>query len=77
MVTATVLNASCMEADAYATALMVMGPDAAIDFATQQQLAAVVTFVSDDDGLCERTTPALDADALRSAGSEVILALHI
>lgn len=61
MVTATVLNASCMEADAYATALMVMGPDAAIDFATQQQLAAIVTFVSDDDGLCERTTPALDA----------------
>lgn len=61
MVTATVLHATCMEADAYATALMVMGPDAAIDFATKQQLAAVVTFVSDDDSLCERTTPALDA----------------
>ncbi|MEO6945821.1 MAG: FAD:protein FMN transferase [Nitrobacter sp.] len=61
MVTATMLHATCMEADAYATALMVMGPDAAIDFATKQQLAAVITFVNEDGRLCERTTPALDA----------------
>jgi thiamine biosynthesis lipoprotein len=50
-----------MEADAYATALMVMGPDAAIDFATKQQLAAVITFVNEDGGLGEHTTQALDA----------------
>ena len=36
MVTATVLHPSCMQADAYATALMVMGPDAGMTFATQK-----------------------------------------
>jgi thiamine biosynthesis lipoprotein len=61
MVAATVLHASCMEADAYATALMVMGPDAAINFATEQQLAATVLYTSHDGNLYERTTPALDA----------------
>lgn len=61
MIAATVLHASCMEADAYATALMVMGPEAAINFATEQQLAATVLYTADDGDLCERTTPALDA----------------
>ena len=61
MVAATVLHASCMEADAYATALMVMGPDVAINFATEQRLAATVLYTSHDGNLYERTTPALDA----------------
>ena len=61
MNTATVLHTSCMEADAYATALMAMEPEAAFDFAIEWQLAAVITFANDGSGFCERTTPALDA----------------
>ena len=62
MVTATVLHRSCMEADAYATALMVLGPDAGIDFAVKHQLAALIRFADRDDGsIAEQTTPALDA----------------
>ncbi|MCO5132706.1 MAG: FAD:protein FMN transferase [Xanthobacteraceae bacterium] len=60
MVTATVLHRSCMEADAYATALMVKGPDAAIEFAAAHELAALIRFRRDGD-IVERTTPALDA----------------
>lgn len=61
MITATVLHRSCMEADAYATALMVLGPDAAIDFAVAHDLAALILFRRDDGSIIERTTPALDA----------------
>lgn len=62
MVAATVLHRSCMEADAYATALMVKGPDAAIEFAAAHRLAALICFRRDgDDTISERTTPALDA----------------
>lgn len=54
---ATVLHASCMEADAYATALMVMGADRAQTFAAAHDLAArIVT----DDGT-EHISPALAA----------------
>ena len=42
MVSATVLHESCMKADAYATALMVLGADAAIAFAETHGLAALV-----------------------------------
>lgn len=61
MVTATVLHRSCMEADAYATALMVLGSDAAIDFAVAHDLAALILFRQDGGDIAERTTPALDA----------------
>ncbi|ABE64364.1 ApbE-like lipoprotein [Nitrobacter hamburgensis X14] len=61
MVTATVLHRSCMEADAYATALMVLGPDAGADFAARHQLAAIIRFSGNDDAIiAERTTPMLD-----------------
>jgi thiamine biosynthesis lipoprotein len=60
MVTATVLHRSCMEADAYATALMVLGADAGTDFAIKHKLAALIRFRSGDAN-AERTTPALDA----------------
>lgn len=54
---ATVLHTSCMEADAYATALMVMGAEHAQAFAAAHDLAArVVT----DDGT-EHISPALAA----------------
>lgn len=42
MVAATVLHRSCMEADAYATALMVMGADAGLEFADKHNLAAII-----------------------------------
>ncbi|EAQ36816.1 ApbE-like lipoprotein [Nitrobacter sp. Nb-311A] len=60
MMTATVLHRSCMEADGYATALMVLGPDAGVDFAVKHQLAALLLF-RHGDTVTERTTPALDA----------------
>lgn len=60
MMTATVLHSSCMEADGYATALMVLGPDAGVDFAVKHQLAALILF-RHGDIVMERTTPALDA----------------
>ena len=60
MITATVLHRSCMEADAYATALMVLGPDAGLDFAAAHDLAALIRFQRDGGRLSERTTPALD-----------------
>jgi thiamine biosynthesis lipoprotein len=41
-VSVTVLDASCMRADAYATALTVMAPDAALAFATAHGLAAMI-----------------------------------
>ncbi len=63
MVTATVLHASCMEADAYATALMVMGPDAGMAFAKQHELAALCLFRPEDgtNDIIERISPALEA----------------
>lgn len=61
MVTATVLHESCMAADAYATALMVMGADAAIAFATQHKLAAAIRFHFDATTIDERLSPALQA----------------
>jgi thiamine biosynthesis lipoprotein len=63
MVMATVLHASCMEADAYATALMVMGPEAGMAFAKQHKLAALCLFRPDggDSGVVERISPELDA----------------
>jgi thiamine biosynthesis lipoprotein len=63
MVTATVLHASCMEADAYATALMVMGPEAGMAFAKERELAVLCLFRSDDGGskIAERISPALEA----------------
>jgi thiamine biosynthesis lipoprotein len=60
MITATVLHRSCMEADAYATALMVLGADAGTDFAIKHELAALIRFRS-GDAIVERATPALNA----------------
>lgn len=61
MVTATVLHESCMAADAYATALMVMGVDAGLAFATRQGLAATIRFHLDTNAIGERLSPALQA----------------
>lgn len=44
MISATVVHASCMEADAYATALMVMGAKRGIEFANRRGIAALVRY---------------------------------
>lgn len=49
----TVLHESCMLADALSTALMVMGPDAAMELANQQQLP-VYLLVKSENGFVER-----------------------
>jgi len=56
----TVLDQSCMRADAFATALTVMAPDAALAFATEHELAAMI-LTHGPTGLEERLSPALSA----------------
>jgi thiamine biosynthesis lipoprotein len=64
-VSVTVLHASGMRADAYATALTVMDPDAALAFAAGHGLAALILAASSRGegayGLEERLSPALAA----------------
>ncbi|KQY28932.1 thiamine biosynthesis protein ApbE [Caulobacter sp. Root487D2Y] len=59
-VSVTVLDESCMRADAYATALTVMAPDAALAFADAHGLAAMI-LARGPTGLEERLSPALSA----------------
>lgn len=63
MVAVTVLHRSCMEADAYATAFMVMGAAAALALAERREIAATL-LVADpgrDNGVSEIFTPAMQA----------------
>jgi thiamine biosynthesis lipoprotein len=55
-----VLAPGCMSADAWATALTVMAPDAALAFAAEQDLAALIVSRG-VTGLEERLSPALQA----------------
>lgn len=59
-VSVTVLATDCMSADAWATALTVMPPDAALAFAAEHDLAALIVS-GRGDGLEERLSPALRA----------------
>jgi thiamine biosynthesis lipoprotein len=59
-VSVTVLAQDCMSADAWATALTVMPPDAALAFATAHDLATLIVSRS-ASGLEERLSPALQA----------------
>lgn len=52
----TVVDESCMRADALATALMVLGPDEGYDFAVEHELA-VLFLVRDADRFLEKATP--------------------
>lgn len=65
MVSVTVLAETCMDADAWATALTVMGPEAALDFATSHDLPALIVSraapKTETGGLEERLSPALSA----------------
>ncbi len=57
---ATVLHASCMMADAYATAVTVLGPDAGLRFADERGIACR-WLVREDGGMREIVSPALAA----------------
>ena len=59
-VSVTVLADSCLRADAYATALTVMAPDAALAFAAEHGLAVLI-LAEGPSGLEERLSPALTA----------------
>jgi len=54
----TVLDTSCMRADALATALMVLGPQEGYRLAEREKLA-VLFIVKGQDGFFEKATPAL------------------
>ena len=58
----TVLHRSCMRADALATALMVLGVDAGLQFAAARNIAALFVFAG-RSGLQCRGTPAFTAMA--------------
>jgi thiamine biosynthesis lipoprotein len=60
VVSVTVIHPECMTADALATALTVMGAEAAIAFATARNLPALVV-TRGPNGLSERLSPALQA----------------
>lgn len=51
LVAVSVLHDSCMLADAYATAFMVMGPEQTMDFAKQHKLAVYMLVKSDQEFL--------------------------
>jgi thiamine biosynthesis lipoprotein len=55
----SVLHESCMLADAYATAFMVMGPDRAMEFAKQHDLA-IYMLVKKDHGFVPLSSPAFE-----------------
>lgn len=56
-----VLHADCMTADAWATALMVLGEEEGMSLARRTGLAALFVSRDDDDGLREVMTPDLQA----------------
>ncbi len=57
----TVIHLSCMTADAYATALMVMGEDEAFRFATAHDLAVMLLVRGEEGDFTEHSTPAFEA----------------
>lgn len=61
LASASVLHASCMEADALATALMVLGPVDGPSWAEAQGLAAQLLWRRPGGGVAEWTSPALQA----------------
>ena len=59
LVSATVVAPTCMTADAWVTAFMVLGPEAGYDVAVAGGMA-VLFIRSTDDGFVERATPAME-----------------
>ncbi|MDH3719475.1 MAG: FAD:protein FMN transferase [Planctomycetota bacterium] len=70
LVSVSVIEATALRADALATALMVLGPQQGYELAVQENVAA--TFVSrSQEGLVERSTPALIAEINGERGTSV------
>lgn len=63
LATVTVLADTCMEADALATALLVMGPKVGYDWAVERELAVLFVRRTNDDKLVERVTPAWESQS--------------
>ena len=57
----TVVHPQCREADALATALFVLGPEAGLAWARARQLAALFVLREPGSGLRDLATPAFDA----------------
>lgn len=55
--TVSVCTETCMEADALATALLVLGPSEGYDWATERRIAALFVERTADEGLVGRATP--------------------
>jgi thiamine biosynthesis lipoprotein len=64
LVSVTVLDPSCAIADAWATALLVLGPDEGFQLAHLEQLAALF-IMRTEDGFKERTTKKFDETVAR------------
>ena len=60
LTSASVVAENCMLADAYATSLMVLGPDEGYNWATKHHVAALL-IVRDGRGFVEKLTPAFEA----------------
>ena len=60
LISVTVLDRSCMKADALATALAVLGPEGCFDFSAERNIAARF-IIREATGLQERMTPAFAA----------------
>ncbi|MEE2789837.1 MAG: FAD:protein FMN transferase [Myxococcota bacterium] len=66
----TVIAPNCSTADAWATALNVLGPDAGLKVARAQKLAALFMVRSGSDGFKVETTPEFEAIRTRSKGAQ-------
>jgi thiamine biosynthesis lipoprotein len=64
---ATVIAATGAEADALSTALLVMGPDAGLDWASARSGIEVLYLAAEGDRIVARSTPGLDS--LRAPGA--------
>ena len=57
----TVLAVNCLEADGWATALNVLGPDEGFEVAVEQGLVALFVTADEAGGFTEKATPAFEA----------------
>lgn len=60
LASASVLDRTCARADAWATAMMVLGPEEGWNLAVERDLAVLLVIYT-DDGLVERMTPSFQA----------------
>ena len=61
LVSVTVIEPTCVRADALATALLVLGPEIALEFAEEQDIVALLVVADGQGGFEERRTPGFEA----------------